>query len=450
MKSMIRNMAAVCIGGLAVLSFSGKALGQRWTDDPQPNTTSARADWEQRVLLSGRTSTPRSSGGLTDYRFSGRQPYQPLPQTSANMVSRTAMESEIPAGGNPEVVPPGQLQTGPIAADDSYVPNAGPANGPGCASCGGPHGQGEFGGCGDCDGGPCGECCDSCDGCWHGCCRGHRGLLDGGWLNDMQLFAGAHGFKGPVDRGGDGNFGVYEGLNFGAPLGDPWGLGYQIGFSAVQSNFAGGQVLAQLPGEVAVRRAARHQYFLTAGVFQRAPCGGMQWGVVFDLQHDAYYDTNDHAADLKQIRSETSYLFSGGVNEIGYFGAYNVGNDEFTLNNVKIGLRPTDMFAAFYRRHFETGGEGRVWAGVSGHGDALIGAEFSVPLGGSWALENRINYLIPKQGNGAGGQFEEAWGLSMQLVWYPGRPASCALNSPYRPFFGVADNANFMVNASPE
>jgi hypothetical protein len=61
-------------------------------------------------------------------------------------------------------------------------------------------------------------------------------------------------------------------------------------------------------------------------------------------------------------------------------------------------------------------GEGRIWAGLSGHGDE--------------------------------GQVKEAWGMSAQLVWYPGRRAACVTSDCYRPLFGVADNANFMIRGS--
>ena len=49
----------------------------------------------------------------------------------------------------------------------------------------------------------------------------------------------ADAFKGPLDRGTNGNFGLHEGLNYARPLGDPWGCGFQIGANAVQSDFSG-------------------------------------------------------------------------------------------------------------------------------------------------------------------------------------------------------------------
>ena len=128
--------------------------------------------------------------------------------------------------------------------------------------------------------------------------------------------------------------------------------------------------------------------------------------------------------------------------EIGYYGAYGVG----TARTLDGKLDPTDMFALYVRRNFETGGDGRIWAGGTGHGDALLGADIWVPLGRSFALENRINYLIPKVNRGESAQPHESWGLTIQLVWYPGRKALCQHQNPYRPMFNVADNSLFMVD----
>ena len=266
-------------------------------------------------------------------------------------------------------------------------------------------------------------------------------------MQDLSLFAGVHGFKGPADQGRNGNFGLQEGVNFGSPIGGPFPIAFQVGMAAVQSNFSGDQADQSLAtgNQLDVRRGDRDQIFLTTGLFHRAPCGGWQGGVAFDLLNDAYYDR----ADLTQFRTEVGYVFAGGCREVGYFGAYGSGTDSFRLADQSfLHLDPTDMHALYYRRYFNQGGEGRVFAGFSGQGDALLGADLRVPVGHSWALENRVGYLVPKQARGAPGQPEESWGLTIQLVWYPGRSARCINRSPFRPLFGVADNATFMVDTS--
>jgi hypothetical protein len=288
--------------------------------------------------------------------------------------------------------------------------------------------------CGACDGGECcgADCDEDCD--WENCvCGLHRRCVIG-LLRNVSFFGGVQGFKGPVDLGRNGNFGFHEGLNFGAPLGDPWCIGYQLGFQAVHSNFHGSQTDT-------VDQNGRDQVFFTGGLFRRAVCSGLQGGVVFDYMHDSYY----MKADLRQIRNETSIVL-GGCHEIGYWGAYGVNKDRFRLQDQTVQLlQPNDIFAGFYRRQFSGGGQGRLWGGATGAGEGIFGAELTVPLGSSWALENSFTFLIPKHGEARGGQQEEAWSISIQLVWYPGRPANRVLRDPYQPLIGVADNGAFLI-----
>ena len=258
------------------------------------------------------------------------------------------------------------------------------------------------------------------------------------WTRDLEVFAGIHGFKGPFDQGRNGNFGFHEGLNFGAPLGI-FDWGWQIGAEAVHSNFTGDQAVDQ-------SSANRNQFFVTGGMFKRAHDWGFQWGVVYDWLHDVYYAH----ADLKQIRSDTSFLFPGGIHELGYFGAYGTGGANYVLIDRQLQyffyLEPTDVFAFYYRRYFEGGGDGRIWLGCSGRGDGILGGEIRVPMGKSWELENRFNYLIPKQGGGTTATSQESWGVTIDLVWYVGHPARCERYHPYRPMLNVADNTLFMTD----
>lgn len=293
---------------------------------------------------------------------------------------------------------------------------------------------GECGQCGDC--GSCGACGD-CDILRYGLCGCLTNVLSG-----FSFFAGIHGFKGPVDLGQNGNFGFHEGLNFGGPLGDPWGFGYQLGAQAIHSNLTGFQVDPANGG--AVDDNGRDQIFFTGGIFKRAVCGGFQSGVVFDFVHDNYYDKSD----LRQIRSETSFVFADGVSELGYWGAYGINSERFVIPTDPdnfVFLQPNDIFVGFYRRHFSGGGQGRLWAGGTGAGQGIIGGEATVPLGTSWALENNFVYVIPKSSAANGGQAEESWSVTINLVWYPGRPARGVFQNPFHPLFGVGDNSAFLV-----
>jgi hypothetical protein len=304
------------------------------------------------------------------------------------------------------------------------------------------YGPGRFdAGCGD----RCGDGwgADRCPDC--GCPGAHCRECLAWTLRHISVFAGVQGFKGPIDLGRNGNFGFHEGINWGGPIGDPWGFGYQMGAQAVQSNFLGSQVVANSGGVPQIDDSGRDQLFVTIGVFNRALDGGLQGGVVFDYLHDSYYDT----ADLKQIRTETS-LNLGEIGEVGFFGAFGSGGDTIQTaipiaRGVLTPLQPNDVYALFVRRHFSGGGQGRLWGGASGHGDGLVGAEATVPIGTNWALENNFVYLIPKESSTTGGQRNESWSVVFSLVWYPGRESRCVYSHPYTPLFGVADNSTFLI-----
>jgi hypothetical protein len=397
---------------------------------------------------------PMSSGRPAAYSNSGYN----APNTKPTYSMRVAQRDAAPMSPEPETVPPGDT------GFNSPIPGSRFAQPGGCSHCGqggGPmDGSGGDmypggGGCGgggpDCGCGDCGDSCgDGCGDCGYPCftpgfCWGPRNL---------SIFGGVQGFKGPRDRGRNGNFGFNEGINWGAPLGDPWGCGYQLGFQALQSNFSGNQVgfgsVANTTN--AAETSDRHQYFVTAGIFRRAEYN-LEWGVAFDLMHDTYYQN----ADLKQLRTEVGWWFTPCC-EIGYSGAYRLTSDTITNSfgrNIDGKLDPTDQFVAFARHVFENGGEGRIWAGATGDGDGLVGADCWIPLGNGFALQNSFNYLSPKlfRGNAAdsttgvqtGGEINESWNLSINLVWYIGKNAQDVASSCYRPLLPVADNGQFMV-----
>lgn len=370
---------------------------------------SLRGSWQQRVLGGSRGMT---GGRQTQGDFWGTI------QTASTMNVPT---SEMDAG-DPIVHEMGLMPDGGQIGQEVYDVAPG-----GCASCGvGP----ACGGCGDPYGG-CGNPCGGCGGSWGGCCLG------GPWYQHLTLYAGVQGFKGPVDQGINGNFGFHEGVNWSGPVGQCTAVAYQIGFRAVQSDIEGDQVAHP-------RTEDRDQWFVTAGIFRRAPCGGWQWGVVYDYLSDRYYYGN---VDLGQIRSELSWSY-GNLWEIGFWGAYGVQDGYGSVPGQNaITLEPTDLFSFFYRQHFGCGGTARLWAGFSGQKDGVIGADLVVPISTTWVLENNFNYLIPNQDSPLGGQTEESWGLGISLVWYPGRDAACELESPYHALFRVADNSVFMVDS---
>jgi hypothetical protein len=270
-------------------------------------------------------------------------------------------------------------------------------------------------------------------------------------LNEASAFVGTHAFKGPLDQGLNGNFGFQEGLNTGDAIWHRHGLGYQIGGQYVESNFNGDQATGT------ARNGSRRQTFVTAGLFHRAFYHvGLQGGVVVDYLNDDYFVN----ANLTQVRSELSYLGPYG-NEFGFWGAYGTRGNTFSFSNnngpTTQRFQAIDQYNFFFRHTTPTGAQGRVWGGftspivgqaATSQAAGLFGADFRVPLSNKWDMIGGFNYLIPTQGGVAGGT-AEAWGLTMNLVWYPARYLRGIHNGPYRPLFNVADNNTFLVGNRP-
>jgi hypothetical protein len=445
------RFTTLAIVGLGLLAFCPLASAENVFDDPETDTVVAppKTEWRQKVLHNNSTAQQmtRESAQETEYRAAHRASYaNQNPNANRNTEYHTAQRTShqnsnrVRSSGvsttsynQPKNIRVAQheiatdvqeeaadVQYEPMATEGTFAPQSE------CDSCGG-----------DC-GGSCGDSMECCP--WM--------YPFGQGPRNLAIFGGVHGYKNSRDRGVNGNFGFTEGVNFGAPLGDPWGCGYQVGFAALQSNISGFSTTTTTGAT-----ADRHQYFFTAGVFRRAECAGWQWGVVFDYLHDTYIQNTN----LKQIRTETGYLFNESF-EIGYSGAYGVSGDsvngQYFGRTIDAQLDATDQFVVYFRRYFENGGDGRIWGGMTGHGDGLFGADAWIPLGGSWALQNSFNYLIPKGSRGSsidqngmldGGQIKESWSVAMNLVWYPGRSTNCISKSCYRPLLNVADNSLFMV-----
>lgn len=307
------------------------------------------------------------------------------------------------------------------------------------------------GNCDSCTGGDCSSCtstfggglrdewadptaCSTCGGYGYhrpGCGRVAMCLHNclGPLIREWSIFAGVQGFKGPLDGGNNGNFGFNEGFNLAGPI-IPWprvGLGYQIGGRFAQSNLSGSPF----------NTSAREQAFATAGLFHRAyRNSGFQWGVVFDWLSDNYTQNETYA----QMRTEMSWLARCG-HEFGFLGMFGV---KSTNDNQLVPVTQADQYNLFYRKTTEWGGQGRAWVGMTNHSLAIIGADFRVPLSNRVEMVGGFNYIMPNDGNqGAGlngGFTQESWGISMNLVWYIGRPKAGCHNTPFRPLFSVADN----------
>jgi hypothetical protein len=282
--------------------------------------------------------------------------------------------------------------------------------------------------------------------CGHQCsgsgCRGCLIPCPSLCFNNLEVFGGVQGFKGPLNLGADGSFGFHEGVNWTnqMPCMPCSNLSMQLGFQTVQSNLSGSQY----------SNDSRDQWFVTGGFYRRVDCG-WQGGVVLDyLRDESFFEM-----DLIQMRGEISWVFPC-RHEIGFWYANSLRSDDVTFANnnrftqlfgQQLGTRrveSTDLYSFFYRRRFDCGGQGRVFAGFSGESDGLLGGDIWLPINNCWSFQADFTYLIPQDDSAPNGSFNESWNVAFNLVWRPGGRASHG-GGVNRPLFNVANNGSFLT-----
>jgi hypothetical protein len=255
---------------------------------------------------------------------------------------------------------------------------------------------------------------------------------------ELMVFGGVHGFKGPYDQTRDsGNFGFHEGFNAGfkVPFSD---AGYQIGYQAVHS---------QLHGDKDTGISDPHtQQFVTVGLFRRAQ-NGIQIGLAWDMLRDERFG----AIDFHQLRGELS-MIDRGCHEFGLAVAAHLNEHEMFPADEDNGspvFQATDQYLLFYRFHGDRGGEGRVYGGINDDEDAIIGADAILPIHDRWSLATGFTYLIAEEDAGQEGASHEAWNLGISMVWHWDCRARKSHSNCYRPLFNVADNGYLIVDERP-
>jgi hypothetical protein len=265
------------------------------------------------------------------------------------------------------------------------------------------------------------------------------------WYRDFTASAGVTAFTNDTNLGLHGNYGTNQYLNWAMPFWNAFGIGWQLGGRAVQTNF---QQPSLSNSQGTFQANSRQQTFVTTGFFTRAFEGrGLQGGAVYDYLSESYFEQ----VDVSQIRGELSYVW--GYHEVGFWGAFNVLEQQGSLvpGLPTPGVASTvDLYTAFYRLHFGDANEARVWGGASGNGQGIVGATIRAPLARSLAMEGNFTYLLPDKSQtytlgGTSVTFSpSAWNLSANLVYYPAGRARRSLASPYRPLFDVADNGSMI------
>jgi hypothetical protein len=267
------------------------------------------------------------------------------------------------------------------------------------------------------------------------------------WYRDFTVGAGVVSFTNSTDLGINGNYGVNEYVNWSMPFWNAFGIGWQVGARAVQSNF---QHTTLTTPTSRLQTNSREQIFVTTGFFTRAFEGrGLQGGVVYDYLNENFFED----VDIAQLRAEISYVW--GYHEAGFWSATNIGDETGIFGPVQRtpGQAGTlDLYCGFYRLQFGDANEWKVWGGGTGYGDGVVGSSMRAPLSRSWALEGTFTYVIPKDDkeiviDDAGTTLAfspAAWNVGVNLVYYPAARARRSLASPYRPLFDVADNGSMI------
>ncbi|MBQ7030423.1 MAG: hypothetical protein IJN32_09290 [Thermoguttaceae bacterium] len=272
-----------------------------------------------------------------------------------------------------------------------------------------------------------------CPGYW-GCC---------GFLQNVQLEAGAFAMRNPLDFEDSGNFGAQFALNWASARPLFCGLNVQAGARATQLDFNGTAANGFETDD------ARTQVFWTAGVFFRAPigCDGWSAGVVYDSLIEDYY----RQYELSQLRAELSYSF-GGLCDIGFRGAFALNEDDFDFLRLDDELTvegkatATSYYTMFLRTNFDQGAQATVFGGVTEWSEAIVGATLESPLTESLAIKGGATYIIPTERGLGNLRDEETWNVSAGFVWYLGGGARANACGETRPLFDVADNGTFLQN----
>jgi hypothetical protein len=261
-----------------------------------------------------------------------------------------------------------------------------------------------------------------------------------GLLENLSIFWGAEGSKQPQDVGA-GQFGGRAALNWGLPVSAPWGLGAQFG-TTIDAMAATTSTDWLTLGSI-----GRTQNFTTFGVFHRTRFGA-NWGVVYDLLAQQYYD----ATFLGQWRINVS-LDVTPRSTFGAWSALNGFTDRANYGTTEVILRPITQTNVYWRYQWPTSVFTTLWCGMANRrslidpvqSDAprfrdtfVFGAELLAPLTDRLAIFGQSNFITPV----ASGTVDAYLGF----VFYPRGGVRRAYSATYAPLQSVAAPTNFAVD----
>jgi len=260
-------------------------------------------------------------------------------------------------------------------------------------------------------------------------------MCSGAWEN-LTVGVGGSGFKSPMDYINGGGFGFHETVNWASPSSSFFPVSFQAGVRAVQAYPSGYRAETGL-----WRRDNREQYFGTVGVFRRNLFDRpIHFGVAYDTVKDKYYSNYR----LEQLRSELAFGSMSGI-EYGYRGAKKLRDDSIRLRNGAVfDIRTASYHTLFVKKYFGNGGEGSLAGGVTESGDAILRAEYNIPLSNTWGLKNSLMYVFPQDGRSFASQRKESWDVSLQLIYQPHGGVLAGFCNPFRAFFDVGDNGTVL------
>jgi hypothetical protein len=306
---------------------------------------------------------------------------------------------------------------------------------------------------------PCGSEYGSCD---VGCSGGKSGDLCLAYADPcpkVGLYAslGIESWRG-VSDGLTNNNGAVTSLNMGIPLPklSEWGFGWQLGGSFGIYDWMG-----RATNGTANANQAQTQEFITTGIFRRADeCSPWSGGVVYDMMANSNFGTLAQDPYLGQWRAQVGYALSG-KNEIGVWAAWREHSSirEYFTPNLPITYQPIGQFNAYWHHKFcENGADSWLWMGFpsqtrlnTAFGGALLdltfGAAVQTPLTDNLALSANFQYAKAASTPGVLGSLEDAFDVSVALVYYPGSARSRTVaGRSWIPLLPVANNGSFLVD----